>query len=162
MKFRLLLLITVILLTMGFCYGQSDLSEAMCLNTLKTWNNAINNRNEAQLADVNSGVVKYYQTCLTRDCRLILSVWLKRLFVFVVPPQVAGFAPFFPITANGTNWKKKQDVGQNSMVRCMSYVDRFIKVKIHFALAIMVSLCPTPASKPCLSLKRILIRLSPS
>ena len=67
MKSRVLLLLSVILLTMRFCYGQSDLSEAMCLNTLKMWNNAINNRNEAQLAGVYSGVVKYYQTCLTNN-----------------------------------------------------------------------------------------------
>ena len=67
MKSRVLLLLSVTLLTMRFCYGQSDLSEAMCLNTLKTWNNAINNRNEAQLAGVYSGVVKYYQTCLTNN-----------------------------------------------------------------------------------------------
>lgn len=39
----------------------------MCLNTLKIWNNAINNRNETQLANVYSGVVNFYQTCLTNN-----------------------------------------------------------------------------------------------
>lgn len=48
-------------------YEYQELTEAMCLNTLKTWNNAINNRNEAQLAGVYSGVVNYYQTCLTNN-----------------------------------------------------------------------------------------------
>lgn len=42
-------------------------SEAICLNTLDQWNKAINNRNEIQLASLYSGVVKYYQTCLTNN-----------------------------------------------------------------------------------------------
>ena len=67
MRTRILILISAILLSITFCFGQDGLSEAMCLNTLKTWNNAINNRNETELANVYSGVVNYYQTCLTNN-----------------------------------------------------------------------------------------------
>ena len=67
MKTRILTLLSALLLSITFCFGQDGLSEAMCLNTLKTWNNAINNRNETQLANVYSGVVNYYQTCLTNN-----------------------------------------------------------------------------------------------
>ena len=48
-------------------YEYPELTESMCLNALKTWNNAINSRDEAQLAGVYSGVVNYYQTCLTNN-----------------------------------------------------------------------------------------------
>lgn len=44
-----------------------ELNESACLNTLKAWNDAANQRNEAQLAELYGGVVEYYQSCLTNQ-----------------------------------------------------------------------------------------------
>lgn len=66
MKTRIMLALSVLLLSITFCFGQDGFSEAMCLNTLKTWNDALNERDEDVLADVYYGVVKYYQSYLTK------------------------------------------------------------------------------------------------
>lgn len=71
MKTHTLILLAALFLPLGRGFAQDyeypELTEAICLNTLEIWNNAINNRDEEQLAGVYSGMVKYYQTCLTNS-----------------------------------------------------------------------------------------------
>ena len=65
MKTHILLFLALWMLPFSFASAQTELDEAMCLNTLKTWSTALNNRDEEKLANVYNGVVNYYQSCLT-------------------------------------------------------------------------------------------------
>lgn len=69
MKIRILILFFALSLSFSFGYAQDfenkELSEAMCLETLKTWNDALNDRNETKLATVYNGVVRFYQDYFT-------------------------------------------------------------------------------------------------
>lgn len=69
MKTRILLLLSALILFPFIGYAQEyepkEISEAMCLETLKTWNDALNDRDEVRLATVYNDVVKFYQDYLT-------------------------------------------------------------------------------------------------
>lgn len=69
MKKRILLLLSALILSFSFGYAQEyepkEISEATYLETLKTWNDALNDRDEVRLATVYNDVVKFYQDYLT-------------------------------------------------------------------------------------------------
>lgn len=71
MKTRKLIILAALLLpfSRGFAqdYEYPELTEAMCMKTLKAWNDALNERDEQKLAELYNGVVNYYQACLTNS-----------------------------------------------------------------------------------------------
>ena len=71
MKTRNLIILVALLLpfSRGFAqdYEYPGLNSAMCMKTLKAWNDALNERDEMKLAELYDGVVNYYQTCLTNN-----------------------------------------------------------------------------------------------